>query len=276
MVNVSVSSITIGSPVASRSRDSVDFRHELDLVGSPGWPRQKLQRKLDAIRAERSEISDQLADATTRLATGRQFFLAALELLRDPRAFYEEGGTSLKRAMNKVIFAKLLVDGEEITGHELGEAVRDVIQAEHSAYRRGGATTTAHNPHNASSSALIEDGAAWSGLTEADLLVVSLGGHGSSKTALVEVLRRYSNRPDLLEPVVEVLRRIEAGDRADEPGVCSTGRGGGLIPVLDRLSEADIAKIVQRFRAGVAKHKLAAEYGMSLSTMKRLLRRGRR
>ncbi len=156
----------------------------LDLVGSPGWPKQKLQRKLDAIRAERNEISEQLADATTRLATGRQFFLAALELLRDPKAFYKEGGTSLKRAMNKVIFAKLFVDGEEISGHVLAEAVRDVAEAERAAYRWNGTPTSASGSQNASSPDL-SDGAAWSKFTGADLLAVTLGGHGSSKTALV-------------------------------------------------------------------------------------------
>src|SRR5438477_10601515 len=73
----------------------------------------------------------QLADTIQRLATGRQFFLGALELLCDPRTFYEQGGTSLKRAMNKVIFTKLFVDGEEITGHKLAEA-------EQAAYRWNG------------------------------------------------------------------------------------------------------------------------------------------
>lgn len=61
---------------------------------------------------------------------GRAFFLAALELLRDPKTFYEQGGTSLKRAMNKLVFTKLYVEGEEISGHELAEPVRDLIQAE--------------------------------------------------------------------------------------------------------------------------------------------------
>ncbi len=165
-----------------------DVTSYLDLVGSPGWPKQKLQRKLDAIRAERVEISGQLEDSTTRLATGRQFFLAALELLRDPKAFYEQGGTSLKRAMNKIIFAKLFVDGEEISGHELAEAVRDVAEAERSAYRWSGTLASESGSHNASSP-VLEDGAAWSGLTGADLLAVTLGGHGSSKAALVELAR---------------------------------------------------------------------------------------
>ena len=87
----------------------------------------------------------------------------------------------------------------------------------------------------------------------------------------MEVLRRYSNRPDLLGPMIDVLRRIEDGDQEGEPGgVVSRERPGRP---SDRLSEADVREIVDRFRAGVPKHKLAAEYGMSLSTMKRLLRR---
>ena len=89
---------------------------------------------------------------------------------------------------------------------------------------------------------------------------------------MVELLRRYSNRTDLLGPMRDVLRRIEVRDRTDEPGVRSTGSGSGSAPVRDRLSGADVREIVRRFRAGTPKHALAAKYGMSLSTMKRLLR----
>jgi hypothetical protein len=72
--------------------------------------------------------------------------------------------------------------------------------------------------------------------------------------------------------MLDVLRRIEEGDRTDEPGVQSTGSGAGLAPVRARLSEVEALEIVRRFQAGTPKHKLAAEYGMSLSTMKRLLK----
>lgn len=102
----------------------------LELVGSPGWPKEKIRGKLDVIRIEREEISGQLADATSRLAAGREFFLAALALLRDPKAFYDQAGTSLKRAMSKIIFTKLCVDGEEISDHVLGEVVRDLVEAD--------------------------------------------------------------------------------------------------------------------------------------------------
>ncbi len=90
----------------------------------------------------------------------------------------------------------------------------------------------------------------------------------------VEVIRRYSNRPDLLGPRLEVLRRIEAGDRGDEPGGVAS-RGGGSLRPSDRLSEVDVREIIARFRAGEPKRLLAEEYGMSLSTMKRLLRKYR-
>jgi site-specific DNA recombinase len=164
----------------------------LELVGTPGWPKEKLRRKLDVIAGERSEISGQMADTTTRLDVGREFFLAALALLRDPQAFYEKGGTSLKRAMNKIIFTKLYVDGEEISGHELGKGIRDLVEAQRMTLAASGegpelmpgrAKVTIH-AQNASSPA-DEGGAAWSGLSGADLLGLSLAGQGSSKTALV-------------------------------------------------------------------------------------------
>jgi len=112
----------------------------------------------------------------------------------------------------------------------------------------------------------------WSELTEAGLHESSLAGQGSSRTALAEALRRYSNRPDLLGPMIDVLRRIVVGDQVDEPGGAES-REGCSLRLSDRLSEADVVKMVGRFRAGMAKHKLAAEYGMSLSSVKRLLRR---
>jgi hypothetical protein len=48
--------------------------------------------------------------------------------------------------MNKVIFTKLHVDGEEISGHELAEAVRDAVEAEQAAYRRSGALPSTSKP----------------------------------------------------------------------------------------------------------------------------------
>jgi len=88
----------------------------------------------------------------------------------------------------------------------------------------------------------------------------------------VEVLRRYSNRPDLLDPLRDVLRRIEDGDQQDEPGVCSTGRGGGLRPIRERLSEAELAELVMSYRSGIRMRELALRYEISVSSVKRVVK----
>jgi hypothetical protein len=42
--------------------------------------------------------------------------------------------------------------------------------------------------------------------------------------------------------------------------------------VRDRLSEAQVRQLVEAFQAGTPKHELAERYGISLSSVKRLLR----
>lgn len=91
------------------------------LVGKPGWPEAKIQAELSDIEQQRTEIQSQLKDTSSKLDHGRQFFLAAMKLLQDPQAFYIQCGTSLKKAMNKVIFEKLFVEDGEITGHDDGD-----------------------------------------------------------------------------------------------------------------------------------------------------------
>lgn len=88
----------------------------------------------------------------------------------------------------------------------------------------------------------------------------------------VEVLRRYSNRDDLLKPLVSVLERIEAGDCEDVPGVQANGSTEPW-RVTDRLTEAERTTLVAEARAGTTtRNELAVRYGISLSSVKRLLR----
>jgi hypothetical protein len=89
---------------------------------------------------------------------------------------------------------------------------------------------------------------------------------------VVEVLRRYSNRSDLVRSVQNVLDRIAAGDKTDEPGVLSTSANGGLEPVRERLGEAGVAELVASRRTGTPLMELAERYGISLSSVKRVLR----
>jgi hypothetical protein len=88
----------------------------------------------------------------------------------------------------------------------------------------------------------------------------------------VDLLVRYSNHEDALRRVAGLLRRVEQGDQEDEPGVRLTG---SLPRGLAKLDEADVRQLVGSFRAGTAKRILAERYGISESSVKRLLRRYR-
>jgi hypothetical protein len=76
--------------------------------------------------------------------------------------------------------------------------------------------------------------------------------------------------------MIDVVRRIEASDQQNEPSVCSTGRGGGLRPVRERLTVADLAELVASHRSGTRLQELALRYEISMSSVKRILRRARR
>lgn len=92
---------------------------------------------------------------------------------------------------------------------------------------------------------------------------------------VVELLYRYSNRRDLLEPLVEVVRRIRENDQTDEPGLDEPVRVSGPAEpsFAGRLGAAGIEAVVGASSAGQSTAELAAEYGVSLSTMQRLLRK---
>jgi hypothetical protein len=90
---------------------------------------------------------------------------------------------------------------------------------------------------------------------------------------MVEVLRRYSNRDDLQKSLVGMLGRIETGDRTDVPGVQSVVNAHSTrSPVRERLSGEALCQLVSRSQDGTPKRVLATDYGISLSSVKRLLR----
>jgi Recombinase zinc beta ribbon domain len=102
----------------------------LELIGDPGWPQAKLKQKLAAIEQSRTEIERQLRDATSSLDTGRRFFLLALDLLGDPQACYRQADDDLKRALTRLLFSKLYVDEDAVTGDQLTDGFRELVLAE--------------------------------------------------------------------------------------------------------------------------------------------------
>jgi len=92
---------------------------------------------------------------------------------------------------------------------------------------------------------------------------------------MVGLVRAYSKRPDVLEDLDQAVRQLDKASAEPAPeraSVRSSGRVGRVHAVADRLTAEQVAAIIQRFRAGRAKHVLADEYGISLSSVKRLVR----
>lgn len=75
--------------------------------------------------------------------------------------------------------------------------------------------------------------------------------------------------------MVDQLQQAQADDAATLDSVRSTGRSTRQWRVSDRLSEADMRLLVEAFESGTPKWKLAEQYGVSESSVKRLVRKHR-
>jgi predicted DNA binding protein len=94
----------------------------------------------------------------------------------------------------------------------------------------------------------------------------------------VDLVTAYSKRPDLADSLVRAVQQIErARDRASGQTVSvrSTAKSGRQWRVADRLADADIRVLVAAFERGTPKWKLAEQYGISESSVKRLVRKHR-
>jgi hypothetical protein len=92
----------------------------------------------------------------------------------------------------------------------------------------------------------------------------------------VDLIGRYSNHLTLLRELERVCRDL--GKAVADPvevlvSVCSD-RVPGREPraVVDRLGESGVEVLVDRFVGGATARELAAEWGVSLSSVKRILR----
>lgn len=90
----------------------------------------------------------------------------------------------------------------------------------------------------------------------------------------MELCRRYSNRPELLNSLVSVLGKIKDGTADDsQPASASVcGKQPGVWRIGDRLTDQDVAALLDAYRRGTTAFSLAAHYGLGLTTVKRLLR----
>jgi hypothetical protein len=91
----------------------------------------------------------------------------------------------------------------------------------------------------------------------------------------VELLSRYSNREDLLKPLVNVLERVNSEPEPEEQQdqlPSADGPTPATWRVSERLSPADVKTLVKSFLTGDTIRVLAERYGISTTSVKRLLR----
>jgi hypothetical protein len=92
----------------------------------------------------------------------------------------------------------------------------------------------------------------------------------------VDLVTDYSNHPDLAYALVNALQQLRAAQERpldSTTSVRSTGRSKQPRPVADRLGDANVRAIVEAADAGTPKWQLAERYGISLSSVQRLVRR---
>jgi hypothetical protein len=89
---------------------------------------------------------------------------------------------------------------------------------------------------------------------------------------VVGVLARYSNREDLANALSDLLQRLERATPGTERQPRQVAaRPHVRRPVRYRLTEADMGRLVELYRSGATGKELAAQFGIGLSSAKRLL-----
>jgi hypothetical protein len=107
------------------------------------------------------------------------------------------------------------------------------------------------------------------GRTASNARTAAFGGHGWSKTTMVDLRGCYSN-PQVVEAMALAEQAIK-DIKIDGERFCSRAPRRRW-RLTDRLGEQIILQVVNDRRSGMTKLALAKRYGISLSSVKRILR----
>ncbi len=95
---------------------------------------------------------------------------------------------------------------------------------------------------------------------------------GPAGPVLVDLLRRYWNRSDLLEQLRKVSAILSEGGQADAVGaVVTTERVSRSRWLRDRFSPNELQAMIDLYRSGATGREVADKFGVSLRSVKRLL-----
>jgi DNA-directed RNA polymerase specialized sigma24 family protein len=95
--------------------------------------------------------------------------------------------------------------------------------------------------------------------------------HGTYTPFIVEVLKAYSHTPDQLYDLRKA-REVVRGDASNEPDDPQPPQPRPW-SMADRLSPEDVQAMIEKYHAGTIAQDLAAQYGISVKSVRRLLRK---
>ena len=247
----------------------------LDLAADAALPTAKVRTRLTRLQAKRKDIRNRLANSDDRLAQGATVLEAQLALLQNPQELYRRLSDHGRRLLNQAIFEELLLDQEDLTievvGQTYTEPIRDLMLAAQADREQSEARLMTIKSRPAANGE-----PAWRTLTSL-LRPVSLD-EGWSKTAMVDLVTAYSKRPDLLDDLDRAVCRT-AKTRAR---IETRSHGETAAPPLfrarrlvDRIGDELTRDLRTDRQSGLTMRALAERYGISLSSVKRILRRER-
>jgi hypothetical protein len=190
-------------------------------------------------------------------------FISALDLLDEPHELYRQGGPEMRRMLNKTIFTKLKIDRATVTADELAAPFDAIVRA---GRRSSRATYQRKRPPVAVSGVAFHQGISGDVLTDADLLELALEGTGSSKPAMVELMRLYLN-PRISGKQLENTRRLALTRPITPSSVAQPVRHAS------RLTDEDVARLSANYRSGSPAKALAAKFGVHRHTVAEVLER---
>lgn len=90
----------------------------------------------------------------------------------------------------------------------------------------------------------------------------------------MELCRRYSNRPELLKPLVSAVCKIHDGLENELEDLGSVRSQESPVWRVDqKVTQSDVRSLLEAYQDGSTAQALADKHGISLSSLKRLLRK---
>jgi len=118
--------------------DSKEDQH-LDLVADPDWPKEKIAKRLRALRDERARLQAQLARTEQPdLDAGRKALTTVLDLLTQPHELYRLASENARRLLNQAFFHRLYLDADDEPRVAADEPTEPIAPLLHVQRKNGG------------------------------------------------------------------------------------------------------------------------------------------